>query len=219
MRIGLFGGTYNPIHLGHLRAATEVREAFGLDRIILIPAAQPPHKEFEALAAADERLAMLALAVADDDGFDISDVELLRSGPSYTIDTLAHFRSRLVPDAELFLIMGLDAFVEIDTWKAYRRLLQGVPLIVISRPGAAVHGHGWQRVPEVLSSVSDAEYRFSDAGAAYVAPGRPPIHVLDVSSLDISSTRIRALVQSGRSIRYLVPHRVADYIAAKGLYA
>jgi nicotinate-nucleotide adenylyltransferase len=220
MRIGLFGGTYNPIHFGHLRVATEVREAFDLDRIVLIPAARPPHKSSDDLIPSAERLQMLHLAVDNDPDLEISDVELRRTGPSYTVDTLAHFQSRLDSSSRLFLIMGLDAILEIDTWKSYRRLLAGVPLIIISRPDPLYRSvtDGWQRLEHYLKTVVSPGYAFSDAENAFVANDMAPIYLLTVSALDISSTRIRKLVQSGLSIRYLVPDSVADYIAAKGLY-
>ena len=115
MRIGLFGGTYNPIHFGHLRAATEVREAFELDRVILIPAAQPPHKRAGNLAPSEDRLKMVRLAVENDPALEISDVEIRRSGPSYTFDTIQHFKEKLAADAQIYLILGLDAVLEIDT--------------------------------------------------------------------------------------------------------
>ena len=220
MRIGLFGGTYNPIHFGHLRVATEVREAFELDRIILIPAAQPPHKRPGNVAPSKERLKMVRLAAEADPALEISDVELRRSGPSYTVDTIEHYQEKLTAGARIYLIMGLDAVLEIDTWKSYRRLLSTVPQIVISRPDSAdrTAADGWQRLESYLKTTVSADYAYSKTDNAYVATGMAPLYILDVSSLDISSTRIRHLVKSGRSIRYLVPPAVADYIAAKGLY-
>jgi nicotinate-nucleotide adenylyltransferase len=220
MRIGLFGGTYNPIHFGHLRVATEVREAFDLDRIVLIPAARPPHKPSDDLIPSADRLHMLHLAVDRDPDMEISEVELRRKGPSYTVDTLAHFQSGLDSNSRLFLIMGLDAVLEIDTWKSYRRLLASVPVIIISRPDPLYRSvtDGWQRLEHYLKTVVSPGYAFSDADQAFIAGGMAPIYILTVSALDISSTRIRKRVQSGLSIRYLVPDSVAGYIAAKGLY-
>ena len=220
MRIGLFGGTYNPIHFGHLRVGTEIREAFDLDRIVLIPAARPPHKRGGELAPSTDRLKMLHLAVDNDPDMEISEVELNRKGPSYTIDTVAHFHDSLEPGSQLFLIMGLDAMLEIDTWKSYRKLLASVPVIVISRPDPLYRSvtDGWQRLEHYLKTVVTPAYTFSEADTAFVASRLAPIYILNVSALDISSTRIRKLVRSGLSIRYLVPDSVADYIAGKGLY-
>jgi nicotinate-nucleotide adenylyltransferase len=146
MRIGLFGGTFNPVHLGHLRAAVEVRQGFELDEIFLVPAALPPHKIPGDVAASADRLNMLNLALGADSGLKVSDVELNRSGPSYTIDTVQHFKQTLPAESRLFLIMGLDAFLEIDTWKSYRKLLTQIPLIVINRPraGDRMSGAPWK---------------------------------------------------------------------------
>jgi nicotinate-nucleotide adenylyltransferase len=119
MKIGLFGGTFDPIHFGHLRSALEVREACGLERVVLIPAAVPPHKGWGAMAAAADRLQMIELAVAGAPGLAVSDVELRRAGPSYTIDTIRDFQGE-IPGGEIALIVGLDAFLEIDTWKSFR---------------------------------------------------------------------------------------------------
>ena len=220
MRIGLFGGTYNPIHFGHLRVATEVREAFDLDRIVLIPAAHPPHKRGGELAPSSDRLKMLHLAIDNDPDLKISEVELQRKGPSYTIDTLTYFQNGLETANQRFLIMGLDAMLEIDTWKSYRKLLASVPVIVISRPDPLYRSvtDGWQRMEHYLKSVVSPAYSFTEADNAFVASGLAPIYILNVSTLDISSTRIRNLVRSGLSIRYLVPDSVADYITAKGPY-
>ena len=221
MRIGLFGGTYNPIHFGHLRVATEVREAFELDRIILIPAALPPHKQTGEIAPSSHRLKMVHLAVDDDASLEISDIELRRSGPSYTIDTVADYQRRLAPGARIFLIMGLDAVLEIDTWKSYRRLLAGTPLIVINRPDPSGRtiSQGWRHLERYLKSEVSADYAYSAEENAMVATAMAPIYIQNVSALDISSTKIRKLAASGRSIRYLVPRAVDDYIAAEGLYA
>jgi nicotinate-nucleotide adenylyltransferase len=220
MRIGLFGGTFNPVHLGHLRAAVDVREGFELDEIFLIPAALPPHKGFGELAASADRLHMLSLALGADSGLKVSDVELNRSGPSYTIDTVQHFKQTLPAETRLYLIMGLDAFLEIDTWKSYRELLVQIPLIVINRPKA---GHRMRRIPwkimdDYISSKLSADYSFSASRSGYLARHQQPIYVFEVTALDISSTGIRRRVSQNRSISYLVPQKVAEYIRTKGIY-
>jgi nicotinate-nucleotide adenylyltransferase len=137
MRLGLFGGTFDPIHIGHLRAALEVKQGFGLDRIVFIPAALPPHKKGDQVADAADRLKMVELGVSGYSGFSVSDAELQRSGPSYSIDTINHFKKSSEPDSEILFISGLDAFLEIDTWKSYRDLLRQIAFIVIARPIAA----------------------------------------------------------------------------------
>jgi nicotinate-nucleotide adenylyltransferase len=220
MRIGLFGGTFNPIHLGHLRAAVEVRQEFELDEIYLIPAALPPHKVPVELATSADRLQMLNLAIGTGAGLKISDVELNRSGPSYTIDTVHYFKQTLPAETRLHLIMGLDAFLEIDTWNSFKELLSQIPLIVINRPnaGSKMGGVPWKIMDDYISSNLSADYSFSASRSAYLARHREPIYVLEVTALDISSTMIRHGVRKQRPIDYLVPQKVAEYIGTKGLY-
>lgn len=220
MRIGLFGGTFNPIHRGHLWAASEVKKRFNLDQISLIPAALPPHKAPGQVAKADDRLAMINLAVADFSGFTVSDVELNRCGPSYTIDTIRYFKQALGEDARIYLIMGLDAFIEIHTWKSHQELLEQIAFIVIARPGEgyADARQGWQVLAAYLKSTLSADYQFGAADACYTSKGKQPIYIRDVKALDISSTEIREKVKKKQSIEGLVPPGVAGYIRLKGLY-
>jgi len=220
MRIGLFGGTFNPVHLGHLRAAVDVREGFDLDEIFLIPAALPPHKVSGELADSADRLRMLNLALGADSDLKVSDVELNRSGPSYTIDTVHHFKQTLPADTRLHLIMGLDAFLEIDTWKSFRDLLKQIPLIVINRPDAGVRMSGVARevMDDYIGAKLATDYSYSATRSAYLARGQKPIYVFEVTALDISSTAIRRQISKGRSINYLVPQKVAEYIRTKGMY-
>jgi nicotinate-nucleotide adenylyltransferase len=220
MRIGLFGGTFNPVHMGHLRAAVEVRQGFELDEVFLIPAALPPHKVPGEVAASADRLNMLNLALGADSGLKVSNVELNRSGPSYTIDTVQHFKQTLPAESCLFLIMGLDAFLEIDTWKSYRKLLTQIPLIVINRPNAGdrMSGVPWKVMDDYISAKLSANYSYSASRSAYLANGQQPINVFEVTALDISSTRVRLAISKDRSIHYLVPPKVAEYIRAKGIY-
>ena len=220
MQIGLFGGTYNPVHIGHLRAALEVKEGFELDEVIMIPAALPPHKMPGEVADAADRLHMLNQALEDSPGLTISDVELKRAGPSYTIDTVAHFKHSLPDQSRIYLIMGMDAFLEIDTWKSYADLLLQIPLIIINRPqsGSAAKDTGWKIMETFLASKISSDYVFSESRSCYRARNKQPIYIFEVTSLDISSTRIRNLVNQGRSIEYFVPPKVADFINSKGLY-
>ena len=220
MRIGLFGGTFNPVHLGHLRAAVDVRAGFDLDEIFLIPAALPPHKVSGELADSADRLRMLNLALGADSELKVSDVELNRSGPSYTIDTVHHFQQTLPADTRLHLIMGLDAFLEIDTWKSFRELLSQIPLIVINRPDAGVRMGGVSReaMDDYICAKLATDYSYSATRSAYLARGQKPIYVFEVTALDISSTAIRRQISKGRSINYLVPQKVAEYIRTKGMY-
>lgn len=220
MKIGLFGGTFNPIHFGHLRAALEVKEGFGLAQVLLIPAAVPPHKDRGALAAAADRLRMIELAAEGEPGIVASDVEIRRGGPSYTIDTVRHFRSELPAGAAIYLIAGLDAFLEIDTWKSFRELLALVPVIVISRPDASERSAGSDReaVEGLFRSKISSRCTLSEDPAGFSAEGVRGVTLFPVTALDVSSSRIRDLAAAGRSLRFLVPEKVRHYIQAKGLY-
>jgi nicotinate-nucleotide adenylyltransferase len=221
MKIGLFGGTFNPIHFGHLRAAVEVQESFGLDKVFLIPAAVPPHKAQGGVAPAADRLRMIELAVQGESALAASDVEIRREGPSYTIDTVRHFQNEQPAGSEVFLVMGWDAFLEIDTWKSFRMLVSLVPVIVISRPGAAGRGAepDGRALQDFIRSRISPQCRLSGAPAGVSGPGIRGVMLFDVTALDIASRRIRELVKAGRSIRFLVPEGVRQFIKAKGLYA
>ena len=220
MRFGLFGGTFNPVHIGHLRSALEVREGFDLQEVFLIPAALPPHKTSAEVVDADDRLRILTLALEDTPGLSVSDVELKRSGPSYTIDTVRHFINALPDKSQLYLIMGLDTFLEIDSWKSYEQVLIQIPIIVMDRPGAGGNSsrHGWQVLDEYLKSTLSNGYRFSQQQSCYLAQDRQPVYTFGITALDISSTMIRGLLKKGRSIGYLVPRRAAEFINSRGLY-
>ena len=220
MRIGLFGGTFNPIHNGHLWAALEVKSSFNLDQIYLIPAAVPPHKNSGTVTSADDRLQMINLAIAGLTGITVADVELRRPGPSYTIDTVRHFKRKLKSGSRIFLIMGLDAFLEIHTWKSYQELLEQIVLIVIARPAANYPKapQGRKVLENYFKSVLSADYELSAGNDCYTAKGWQPIYFSDVRALDISSTIIREKVREKKTIVEWVPLPVAEYIQSKGLY-
>lgn len=220
MRIGLFGGTFNPIHSGHLKAAREVKKGFGLDQVVFIPSFLPPHKKPDGVAEAVDRMEMIRMTVSDDPDFSISEVELRRLGPSYTIDTVTHYITVMPAGASIFLIVGLDAFLEMDTWKSYPDLFKLIPFIVMSR-----HIDGGEDFavmmktlePYIREKISD-QYRFCASSAGYVHPENKPVFLFCFQPLDVSSTEIRRLVARGKSIRGLVPERVEGYIQTKGLY-
>jgi nicotinate-nucleotide adenylyltransferase len=220
MRIGLFGGTFNPIHRGHLRAASEVIKRFNLDQIYLIPAALPPHKTSGQVAKADDRLAMINLAIADLPGVTVSDVELNRPGPSYTIDTIRHFKLTLAKGARIYLIMGLDAFLEIHTWKSHQDLLEEIAFIVLARPDEKYPDtrQTWGILEAYIKSTLSADHQFDAQHARYSLEGKQPIYVCDIEALDISSTKIRQKVKRKQRIEDFVTPEVADYIRLKGLY-
>lgn len=220
LKTGLFGGTFNPIHLGHLRTVEEIRESFGLDRVYLMPSARPPHKSDTGLAPSADRMAMARLAVASAPDFSVSDLELNRSGLSYTVDTIIQLKEQLPPDAELSLIVGLDAFLEINTWKAYSSLFELAPVIVMTRPG------DWApdlvalrlQMERFLHECVAPDYVWNAENTCFSAGSYRNVFVGRVTPLDISSSQIRWNVRRGRSIRFLVPDAVADYIQTKGLY-
>jgi nicotinate-nucleotide adenylyltransferase len=219
-RIGLYGGTFNPIHVGHLRSAWEVREAFGLTSVVFIPAALPPHKKSGRIENARNRLEMIRLALEDCAGFVVSDVELQRSGPSYTIDTVKHFKSTLAGDSEFHFIIGSDAFLEINTWKSFRELLSLIPFIVMARPHPASKSEEGPIavLQDFLGSKISRGFVFHPESQCYYQADMMPVYVQNVTPLDISSTRIRAMIREGRSPRFLIPDSVEKYIQAKGLY-
>jgi nicotinate-nucleotide adenylyltransferase len=211
--LGLFGGTFNPIHLGHLRAAVEVQEAFDLDKILLIPSAVPPHKKAQEIAGAEERLEMVRLAVQDVPSLEASDVELGRPGPSYTVETLHHFQNKFGTHCVIYFIVGIDAFFEITTWRAYLQLFSLAHFIILARPGGRIDDLG----AFILKHIS-REYEQDRTRKQYRHPEWRTIFSLHVTHMDISATQIRARIKEGRSVRFLVPPQVEDYIQKKGLY-
>lgn len=188
-RIGIFGGTFDPPHIGHLVAALEARQVLDLDVVLLVVAGEPWQKVSErSISPAPDRLAMVRAAVADAPGLEVSDVEVRRSGASYTADTLAALRET-EPGAELSVILGRDAAAGFTTWERYQEVADGARLVVVDRPGHQAPldpRFAWERV--------------------------------DIPELEISSTEIRARVAAGRSIRYLTPDAVAICIQERGLY-
>ena len=223
MRIGVMGGTFDPIHLGHLRAAEEIYWAFKLDRVIFVPAAQPPHKEEQIEASALHRYEMVSLATVSTPYFSVSPIEFSRPGRSYSVETVREFRRLFGQECALYFIMGVDAFLDIATWREARELLALAQVIVTARPG-------W-RLDEVERSMSPAQHhalggprfkylRISEITSQMAMHGYEPrlILLVEVVSLDISSSEIRQLVKEGRSVRHLVTDAVAAYMATHGLY-
>lgn len=220
MRIGLFGGTFNPVHRGHLWAASEVKKSFNLDQVFLIPAAQPPHKTPDAVADADDRLKMIHLAIDGLAGITVSDVELSRPGFSYTIDTVYHFKQQFAEDSRIYLIMGLDAFLEINSWKSHVDLLEQIAFIIMARSDVNTSDphQGWKILEDYLNFTLSKGYKFVTANSCYQSKGKPPIHIIDIDALDISSTKVRDNVKKKKAIEHLVHAKVAEFILLKGLY-
>jgi len=213
MKWGLLGGTFDPIHIGHLRSAEEVRELFNLDRIIFIPASVPPHKSTAGISPFTHREQMVHLAIENNPYFSFSGVEKEREGKSYSVETIAYFQKKYGKDLEIYFIVGQDAFQAIMTWKDWERLLVMCHFVVMTRPG-----YEKKDLQGILpSSFADAfTYREEDRG--FHGPGGYAVYFREVTFLDISSSRIRQLARQGRSTNYLVPDAVGRYFLQQGLY-
>lgn len=209
-RVGIFGGTFDPVHNGHLRTALEVGERLALDELRLVPANAPPHRPAP-VATAAERLRMLGLAADASPGFVVDDRELVRGGASYSIDTLRALRAECGAATRLCLIVGLDAFAAIHTWKEWRQLAEYAHVVVVQRPGAvlAQEAEAAQWVRSRLAS---------DAEQALAQCAHGSILRLEFTQLAISATQIRTLLAEGRSPRYLLPDVVLDYIRENRIY-
>ncbi len=212
MKIGLFGGTFDPIHWGHLRSAEEVREAFHLDRVLFIPASVPPHKQRQDATAALDRLKMVRLAIAKNPGFAVSDVEILRPGKSYSLDTLRDFARQRRNDS-LYFILGVDAFREIGSWKDFQEIFPLCHMIVTSRPGCG----DLLKLGDIPVAARKL-FCYDPQKKAYRHTSGTRLHFLKLTDIAISASEIRARVKAGKSIRYLVPSGVEAYIKRRGLY-
>ena len=212
MRVGILGGTFNPIHLGHLRAAEEIGEDLDLQKIYLIPAGIPPHKTPDPLADFSHRLEMVRLASAISPLLEAWDIEGKRSGLSYSIETLRLFHSTFGPQLELFFIVGIDAFLEIQTWKKYPDLFKYASFVVINRAG-----YDTQEFAGFLDSLH-VGFAWDPEGRCFCHPSGNTLLQKKTTVMDISASRIRQMVAEGRSIRFLVPEAVREYIERVGLY-
>lgn len=223
MRIGIMGGTFDPIHLGHLRAAEEIYWAFGLDRIIFVPAARPPHKEEVVAASAMHRYEMVSLATVFTPYFTVSPIELQREGKSYSVETVREFQRLSGPDTNLYFVVGVDAFLEMSEWREAKELLTLARVIVTARPGWRLDEVEHLLAPEQRRLLGHPTFKYlkvSEVDPERVEEEPAPRQVLlvEVVSLDIASREIRQLVEEGRSIRHLVPDTVAAYMAKNRLY-
>lgn len=196
----LFGGSFDPVHHGHLIIARSAAERLGLTQVILLPSARPPHKDPSLLTPAEHRLEMCRRAVSGDPLFDVSDWELHQPGQNYTLNTVRHFRERS-PHASIFWLIGMDSLAELATWYCVAELVRACTIVTAGRPGRL-----WPELSALEALI----------GADAIAQLRR--HVLDTPLVDISATQVRRRVAEGRSIRYLVPEAVAQYIAGCGLY-
>jgi nicotinate-nucleotide adenylyltransferase len=222
MKIALFGGTFDPVHYGHLRLAEEVREALGFATVLFMPSATPPHKAREEVTPVDVRLKMLRTAVASNPHFEVSDIEVVRQGEegaySYTVDTVkelmaVHASAKGGEVLEISLVVGTDSFNEITTWCGYDILLDLVSFVVVARPGYAL-----KKIAEVLPVVLARKFWYDSSIEGYRNEAGRTITYLGNTLLDISSTRIRELISVGASVEYLLPPEVLKFIKEQGLY-
>lgn len=196
--VGFMGGTFDPIHYGHLAMAEGACQLAKLDRVVFLPNRQPPHKAGRVVSPAEHRAAMVQQAIAGNPRFAFSDLELKREGPSYTIDTVRALQAAH-PDWELAFLVGMDSLLEIQTWREYATLLQMIDLLVVTRPGYAR-----DRQEAMLAALGPELTR--------------RIRVLETPGVAVSSSELRRLAAAGYSLRYLVPDAVAAYIREHGLY-
>ena len=215
MPIGILGGTFDPIHYGHLRLAQEIGQGLKLEEVRFVPSGTPPHRAAP-LTSALERLAMVRLAVRDNALFTVDEREIQRSGPGYTVDTLAELRREIGPARPLCLLIGADAFLDFATWSRWHELFTLAHIVVAHRPGFPVDA--WQeRMPQPLAR-EYASRILQQPLAVHLAPAGG-IAVIAITALDISATMIRDCIRAGASPRYLLPDSVLDYIQTRKLYA
>ena len=217
-RIAIYGGTFDPVHSGHLEVARRVSQLFVIDEFLFVPAMAAPHKLDREVSPALHRYAMLALATNAEPRLCISTFELDGPGRQYTVDTLLHFRSRFSESADLFFVMGADSWAEITTWREWRRLLTLANLIVVTRPGYEISAA--QVGEETAASVVDLRGSTESGGAATSEPGSQKVFVTDAVMLDVSATEIRRAAGENDSekLNKLVPLEVAEYIRKYRLF-
>lgn len=207
MKWGLFGGTFDPVHLGHLRCAEEILELFHLDRIIFIPARVQPLKTGRVISPFHHREQMLRLAIEGNPSFSISDIENRRDDKSYSIETVRYFLDNSPGGTELYFMLGQDAFHEIQLWKEWKDLVRLCNFVVMTRPG-----YETRKLADTFPPDFASLFRYDRATGSFRGPTGNSIFFRNLTLLDISSTDIRKRIKAGRSIRYLVPDPVRDYL-------
>ena len=212
MKLGILGGTFDPIHFGHLRCAEEICEKMDLDKVFIMPGGQPPHKDRKNLAPFSDRLEMARIGAEESPYLEVIDIEGKRNGFSYSIETLREIHEQYGNNAELFFILGSDAFKEIETWKEYEKLFDLTNFVVLKRPGTSL-----LELRNFAKSLG-LNFKESNNKGDYINPAGNHIFIKDITMMDISSTKIREAVLKGKSINYLIPEKVKSYIFKKGLY-
>jgi nicotinate-nucleotide adenylyltransferase len=215
-RVALFGGTFDPIHVGHLRAAEEVRELLGLEQVIFVPSADPPLKRDRQgrIAPAAQRLRWVERAIAGNPAFAVDALELERTGPSYTVDTLRSFAARLAPELPVFVI-GCDAFAELGAWREPKALLALAHFAVLARPPQGAGSLADWIPPELAADLVLS----ADRQQAQHRTAGSWVRRIPIAALDVSSTELRRRLSEGRSVRYLLPEPVLDEVLQSGVYA
>jgi nicotinate-nucleotide adenylyltransferase len=198
-KIGIMGGTFDPIHYGHLVTAEAARDEFNLDKVVFVPSGNPPHKKEKSISEGSDRLYMTSLATANNPYFEVSDIELKRKGYTYTVDTLRDFVGIYGENTHIYFITGADAVVEILTWKDVPAILKLCRIVSAYRPGSDINK--FKKMVDQLERVYKSK-----------------VYLIEVPALAISSTEIRRRVSSGITIKYLLPGSVEKYILDKGLY-
>ena len=209
-RVGVFGGSFNPIHHGHLVLAEEILERLGLDRMLFVPAAIPPHKASRELAPAADRFRMVELAIARHPGFAVSDVELARPGVSYTVETLAALQ---VPDQELYLVIGSETFLDLLSWREPRDIARLARLVVVPRAGSPFDADSTAAL-KILREIGVDRFGIVDR----LPVPEDAVLVVHATSLPISASELRRRIRDGRSVESRMPEAVLDYVRAHGLY-
>jgi len=212
LRLGILGGTFDPIHFGHLRIAEEICEEMDLEKILLIPGALPPHKYEKSITPFHDRLAMTRIAAQNSSLLEVLDLEGRRHGPSYSIETLREIHRLYKDKVDIFFIIGMDAFLEIKTWKEYKNLFKESNFVVLKRPGFS-----FEELTPFILSLGVGFRRMNDSNT-FATPSGNLLVYKEATLMDISSTRIREMVAAGRSIRFLLPEAVRVYIIEKSLY-
>jgi len=219
LRVGIFGGTFNPVHRGHLAIAEEIRKAIGLDRILLIPAGRPPHKSGQKIPPAKHRLEMVRLSVREHPNLEVSDLEVRRRGKSYTIETVKALEREFPKGTEFYLILGLDAFLDFSTWRSPDELKARCHLVVVSRPGFLFAD---LLRSNILSPPDPKPLRELDQGRRdrYELPLTPATRLIliRVKAHDVSATQIRDHLFGGKRLKNLLPPLVESYIIKNHLY-
>jgi len=197
--IAVFGGTFDPVHYGHLVAANEVMEAFSTDGVVFMPAGMPSHKDSSCVTDNELRFEMTKIAISSNPKFFVSRMEIERGGPSYTIDTVLELKKLLKPDAKIYFLIGADSVFQVFSWKNARELITMCEFIGVTRPG--------YNKRELYGRIKDINQSCESK-----------IHFFEIPAFDISSSEVRERIKEGKSIKYLVPEGVEEYIYKKGLY-